>query len=64
MPQERREQGWIGHTGRAIVWESFVGCDTQTGAVFVAILNDTALLITAGSLGVQMLPDLIGIAGG
>lgn len=43
--------GWIGHTGQLIGWESLVAYNTDTGAVFVAIDNET------GSLS-QVLPIL------
>ena len=36
--------GWIGHSGQLIGWESLVLYDTDTGDVAVAIVNETASL--------------------
>jgi D-alanyl-D-alanine carboxypeptidase len=55
--------GWIGHTGQLIGWESVVAYDTKTGAAFVAIVNETGSALTAESVGLQLFPDLMGLVG-
>ncbi|MFO1538913.1 MAG: serine hydrolase domain-containing protein [Chloroflexota bacterium] len=55
--------GWIGHTGQLIGWESVVAYNTKTGAAFVAIVNDTSGILTAEAVGIQAFPDLVGLVG-
>jgi len=57
-------QGWIGHTGQLMGWESWVAYNKETGAAFVAIINDTSSLEGPVIAGVNLFPTLIGIAGG
>jgi D-alanyl-D-alanine carboxypeptidase len=55
-------QGWIGHTGQTLGFESLVAYNRTTGAAFVAIINDGALLSsTAKLIAVAQFPDLVGI---
>jgi D-alanyl-D-alanine carboxypeptidase len=51
--------GWIGHTGQAIGWEAFVAYNTQTGAVFVGMVNETASLAAMAPAMNQYFPDLV-----
>jgi D-alanyl-D-alanine carboxypeptidase len=51
--------GWIGHTGQVIGWESLVAYNTQTGAVFVAMDNETASLSAAIPVAQAVFPDLV-----
>ncbi|MEX1296097.1 MAG: serine hydrolase domain-containing protein [Candidatus Limnocylindrales bacterium] len=57
------DQGWVGHTGQLIGWESMVAYNTETGAAFVAIVNETGSLTSAEAVALQLFPDLIGILG-
>ena len=50
--------GWIGHSGQLIGWESLVLYDTDTGDVAVAIVNETASLIAAEFALAGIFPDL------
>jgi D-alanyl-D-alanine carboxypeptidase len=54
-------QGWIGHTGQIIGWESLVAYNTKTGAAFVAIVNETGSFMSALDVGLQVFPDLKGL---
>ena len=56
-------QGWVGHTGQIIGWESVVAYNTKTGAAFVAIVNETGSFLTAMAVGLQVFPDLKGLMG-
>lgn len=55
--------GWIGHTGQVIGWESVVAYNTKTGAAFVAIVNETGSALAAEAVGLQAFPDLMGLIG-
>ena len=57
------DRGWVGHTGQLLGWESIVVYNTETGAAFVAIVNETGSLLTPMSASVQLFPDLTGIFG-
>jgi D-alanyl-D-alanine carboxypeptidase len=48
---------WIGHTGQLIGWESIAVTDQDTGAVFVAIVNETGSLRSALEVAVVAFPD-------
>ncbi len=50
--------GWIGHTGQAVGWEAVVAYNTQTGAVFVGMVNETASLMFVSAVMMQYFPDL------
>ena len=50
--------GWIGHTGQIIGWEALVAYNTDTGDVFVAIVNETASLLAAAALASEVFPEL------
>ena len=50
--------GWIGHTGQLIGWESIVAYNKDTGAIFVAIDNETASLGQTFGVMQQFFPDL------
>jgi D-alanyl-D-alanine carboxypeptidase len=56
-------QGWIGHTGQILGWESMVAYNTKTGAAFVTIVNETSSFVSALSVGLAVFPDLKGIMG-
>lgn len=57
--------GWIGHTGQLIGWESMAAYNTDTGAVFVAIDNETGSLGAAIPVAQAVFPDLVeGLLGG
>lgn len=55
--------GWIGHTGQIIGWESVVAYNTETGATFVAIVNETGSALAAEAVALQLFPDLMGLLG-
>ena len=50
--------GWIGHTGRIVGWEALVAYNTDTGDVFVAIVNETGSLLAATALASEIFPEL------
>ncbi|MGI9577182.1 MAG: serine hydrolase domain-containing protein [Microthrixaceae bacterium] len=50
--------GWIGHTGQMIGWESLVAYNTDTGDIYVAIVNETSSLIGATELAFTVFPEL------
>jgi D-alanyl-D-alanine carboxypeptidase len=57
--------GWMGHTGQLIGWESVLAYNKDTGAVFVAIVNETgslmnALTVSQGSFA-DLLPGIMGL---
>jgi D-alanyl-D-alanine carboxypeptidase len=51
--------GWIGHTGQLIGWESVTAYNTETGAIFVALVNETGSLQTPLVVGKAIFPDLV-----
>jgi D-alanyl-D-alanine carboxypeptidase len=53
------EDGWIGHSGQLIGWESFVLSNTETGAAFVLLVNETGSLGTALPIADVAFPGLI-----
>ena len=55
--------GWIGHPGQIIGWESLVAYNRDTGAAFTAIVNDTGNLTAAEAVALSVFPDLIGLLG-
>jgi D-alanyl-D-alanine carboxypeptidase len=57
------DEGWVGHTGQLIGWESVVVYNTETGAAFVAIVNETGSLLAAEAVAAQLFPDLLGLLG-
>jgi D-alanyl-D-alanine carboxypeptidase len=54
-------EGWIGHTGQTLGYESLVAYNRNTGAAFVAMINDGAVLNSVKQLAVALLPDLAGL---
>ena len=50
--------GWIGHEGQAVGWESTVAYNTKTGAAFVAIVNETGSLTSIAGIQQKFFPDL------
>ena len=50
--------GWIGHTGQLIGWESLAAYNTDTGAVFVALDNETGSLADVLPVMYAVFPDL------
>jgi len=57
-------KGWVGHTGQLIGWESWVAYNKETGAAFVAIINDTSSIEGPVVVGMTLFPTLIGMLGG
>ena len=57
------DHGWIGHTGQIIGWEAITLYNTQTGAAFVGIVNETGSLQGAEIVAVNLLPDLLKLVG-
>ena len=57
------DHGWIGHTGQIIGWEAITLYNTETGAAFVGIVNETGSLQGAEIVAVNMLPDLLKLVG-
>ena len=55
--------GWVGHTGQILGWESVVAYNTKTGAAFVTIVNETGSVMSALAVGLQVFPDLKGLMG-
>jgi D-alanyl-D-alanine carboxypeptidase len=53
------KDGWIGHSGQLIGWESFVLSNTETGAAFVLLVNETGSLQTAFPLAEIAFPGLL-----
>jgi D-alanyl-D-alanine carboxypeptidase len=51
--------GWIGHTGQLVGWESICAYNKDTGAVFVALVNETGSLTGALAVAGPFFPDLI-----
>lgn len=58
------DNGWIGHTGQLIGWESITLYNTETGAAYAAIVDETGSLIGAEVIAAADLPDLMGLLGG
>jgi D-alanyl-D-alanine carboxypeptidase len=56
--------GWIGHTGQLIGWETLVAYNTDTGAISVVMVNETGSLGAALPVVQALFPDLYeGIVG-
>jgi D-alanyl-D-alanine carboxypeptidase len=53
--------GWFGHSGQTLGFESLVAYNRNTGAAFVAIVNDGGGLMAAKLLAVNQFPDLAGL---
>lgn len=51
--------GWIGHGGQAIGWESTVAYNTNTGAVIVIVVNETGSAMLGGSIVQKYFPDAV-----
>jgi D-alanyl-D-alanine carboxypeptidase len=51
--------GWMGHTGQLIGWEAICAYNKDTGAVFVAIDNETASLGATLTVMENFFPDLL-----
>jgi D-alanyl-D-alanine carboxypeptidase len=51
--------GWIGHTGQLIGWESLVAYNTETGAVCVGLVNEAGSLIYVMQVISGVFPDLV-----
>ena len=50
--------GWIGHTGQIVGWEALAAYNTDTGDVFVAIVNEAGSLTAAVAVAVEVYPEL------
>jgi D-alanyl-D-alanine carboxypeptidase len=51
--------GWIGHGGQAIGWESTVAYNTNTGAVIVIVVNETGSAMLGGSIVQKYFPEAV-----
>lgn len=51
--------GWIGHGGQAIGWESTVAYNTKTGAVIVIVVNETGSAMLGGAIVQKYFPDAV-----
>lgn len=51
--------GWIGHTGQLLGWESLCAYNKDTGAVFVALDNETGSLDKTLGVAQAFFPDLV-----
>ncbi len=49
---------WIGHTGQIIGWETIAAYNTQTGDVFIGMVNETASLPATIAVLSELYPDL------
>jgi len=49
--------GWIGHGGQAIGWESTVAYNTQTGAVIVIVVNETGSAMLGARVVQEYFPE-------
>jgi hypothetical protein len=56
-------KGWIGHRGQILGWESEVYFNTRTGAVAVAMVNETSALVVAAPVLLRSFPSLIAAIG-
>lgn len=56
---ESYDHDWIGHSGQLIGWEAIVLYNTQTGAAFTAIVNETGSLAAAEVVAAESLDDLL-----
>ena len=50
--------GWIGHEGQAVGWESIVAYNTKTGAAWVSIVNETTGNMSVATVQQKFFPDL------
>jgi D-alanyl-D-alanine carboxypeptidase len=50
--------GWIGHTGQIVGWETLAAYNTETGDVFVAIVNEAASVTAAVAVATEVYPEL------
>lgn len=50
--------GWIGHSGQLIGWEAITLNNPETGAAFVAMVNETGSLVAAKAVAAQIWPEL------
>ena len=55
--------GWYGHTGEILGWNSIAANNPATGAAFVAIVNESGSLLATGGPALAAFPDLIGAYG-
>lgn len=49
--------GWIGHSGQIIGWESLVLYNVTSGAAFVGLVNETGSLVMPLSVAATQFPD-------
>jgi D-alanyl-D-alanine carboxypeptidase len=56
--------GWYGHTGSILGWDSVAAHNPETGAVFVAYVNEYGALPAVSGPALAAFPDLIGLFGG
>lgn len=52
------DNGWIGHNGQIPGWEAIVAYNTDTGDIYVAIVNESSSLIAAIELAATVFPEL------
>ena len=55
--------GWYGHTGEILGWNSVAAHNPETGAVFVAYVNESGSLLATAGPALAAFPDLGGLFG-
>jgi D-alanyl-D-alanine carboxypeptidase len=55
--------GWYGHTGEILGWNSIAAHQPDTDAVFVAFVNESGSLVTTAGPALAAFPDLTGAYG-
>jgi len=50
--------GWYGHPGEILGWESIAFYQPDTGAIFVALVNESVSLLLTAEAAVAAFPDL------
>jgi D-alanyl-D-alanine carboxypeptidase len=52
--------GWYGHAGEILGWNSLAVYQPDTGAIFVAIVNESGSLLATAGPALAAFPDLLG----
>lgn len=55
--------GWYGHTGEILGWNSIAAHNPDTGATFVAYVNESGSLLATAGPALAAFPDLAGTYG-
>jgi D-alanyl-D-alanine carboxypeptidase len=56
--------GWYGHTGEILGWNSIAANNPETGATFVAYVNESGSLLATFGTAIVAFPDLLSLVGG